>query len=280
MSKDLGLHPIIATALVKKAGNMTEKKAPFTGRTESDVKLAVYETERKRKNRNNIAKGVIGLVVVVGGVKIVKKIIKNQTDKDNSPEVQYAKRLRTAMSPSGVWWLPDGTNEKGIIEVAYNIADNPEVQFRNVQTTYKKLYGKNLSEHLEQELDTDEYTEFLNIVSDEYNAGQDAENPTYFSKGKMIIFTEETPMFKEFGDYFSTQTLPKNSFFINAYTTGEIKVMVDVTGLLWKQKRIEVKMLKSQKSWWVVADGILTDELSNENLLKYKNKGYRTFKLK
>ncbi len=96
----------------------------------------------------------------------------------------------------------------------------------------------------------------------------------------MIIFTEETPMFKEFGDYFSTQTLPKNSFFINAYTTGKIKLMVDITGLLWKQKRIEVKMLNSQKSWWVVADGILTDELSNENLLKYKNKGYRAFKLK
>ncbi|MCF6183095.1 MAG: hypothetical protein L3J56_00470 [Bacteroidales bacterium] len=277
----LGLHTVAASIIANKANKMTEKKTPVTGRTESDVKLALYEAERKRKTRNIILKSVGAAVVIIGGVKITKKIIKNQTDKNNSPEVQYAKRLRTAMSPSGVWWLPDGTNERGVMSVAFDISNDDTVRFRDVQNAYKKLYGKNLSEHLEGELNTDEYTKFLNIVSDTYNADTDKENPVYFSKGKMIVFTEKTPMFKNSSDYFSVQTLPKNSFFINATTTGKEKTMVDVItgGAIFKQKRIEIKLINGAKTMWTDAEGMITDIWSKENLLKYKNKGYRAFKL-
>lgn len=277
-NKHLGLHPVTASIIASK---MTEKKTPVTGRTASDVKLALYEAERKRKNRNTILKAAGAAVVIFGGIKITKKIIKNQTDKNNSPEVQYAKRLRTAMSPSGIWWLPDGTNEKGVMNVAYDISNDDNVRFRDVQNAYKKLYGKNLSEHLESELDTNEYTKFLSIVSDSYNADSDTENPVYFSKGKMLVFTEKTPMFREREDYFSAQTLPKNSFFINATTTGREKTMVDVVtgGAIFKQKRIEIKKINAAKTMWVDAEGVLTDVWNKENLLKYKNKGYRAFKL-
>jgi len=279
--KHLGLHPVAASIIASKANKRAEKNTSVTGRTESDVKPALYEAERKRKTRNTILKGIGAAVVIIGGVKITKKIIKNQTDKNNSPEVRYAKRLRTAMSPSGVWWIPDGTSEKGVFNVAYDIANDETVSFRDVQTTYKKLYGKNLSEHLEGELDTEEYTKFLNIVSDTYNSDTDKENPVYFSKGKMIVFTEKTPMFKERDDYFSAQTLPKNSFFINATTTGREKTMVDVVtgGAIFKQKRIEIKIINGTKTMWIDAEGVITDNLNKENLLKYKNRGYRAFKL-
>jgi len=282
MKNDSLGNPVIKSLIASKIANKAEQKESVTGRTQSDVKLALYEAERRRKNRNTVLKGIGAAVVIFGGVKITKKIIKNQTDKNNSPEVQYAKRLRTAMSPSGVWWLPDGTNENGVFEVAYDIANDETVRFRDVQTTYKRLYGKNLSEHLEGELDTDEYTKFLNIVSDTYNSDTDNKNPVYFSKGKMLVFTEKTPMFKERDDYFSAQTLPKNSFFINATTTGREKTMVDVVtgGAIFKQKRIEIKIINGTKTMWADGEGVITDVWNKENLLNYKNRGYRAFKLK
>ena len=274
-------NPIVTSLIASKIAQKGEQKKPVTGRTESDAEIALYRYEQKRKSRNTILKGVGAAVVIFGGIKISKKIIKNQTDKNNSSEVQYAKRLRTAMSPSGVWWLPDGTNEKGVMHVAYDISIDDTVRFRDVQNAYKKLYGKNLSAHLEGELDTEEYTKFLSIVNDTYNADTDKENPVYFSQGKMLVFTEKTPMFKEREDYFSAQTLPKNSFFINATTTGREKTMVDVVtgGAIFKQKRIEIKIINGSKTMWVDAEGVITDTWNKENLLNYKNKGYRAFKL-
>jgi len=274
-------NPIVTSLIASKIAQKGEQKKPVTGRTESDAEIALYRYEQKRKSRNTILKGIGAAVVIFGGIKISKKIIKNQTDKNNSPEVQYAKRLRTAMSPSGVWWLPDGTNEKGVMHVAYDISNDDTVRFRDVQNAYKKLYGKNLSANLEGELDTEEYTKFLSIVNDTYNADTDKENPVYFSQGKMLVFTEKTPMFKEREDYFSAQTLPKNSFFINATTTGREKTMVDVVtgGAIFKQKRIEIKIINGSKTMWVDAEGVITDTWNKENLLNYKNKGYRAFKL-
>jgi len=274
-------NPIVKSLIANKISNMKEQNIPVRGRTESDLKLALYETDQKRKNRNNIVKGVFAVAIVFGGYKIGKNIIKNRTDKINSPEVQYAKRLRTAMSPSGVWWLPDGTNEKGVMSVAYDISNDETVRFKDVQSAYKRLYGKNLSEHLEGELDTDEYTMFLNIVSDTYNAETDKDNPVYFSKGKMLVFTQKTPMYKDRGDYFSAQTMPENSYLINAVTTGREKTMVDAVtgGAIFKQKRIEIKVINGSKTMWIDAEGTITNVWSKENVLSYKNKGYRPFKL-
>jgi hypothetical protein len=275
------MYKQIATIAAKKATDKRNQNRIVTGRTKSDMDLAVYQAEQRRKTRNNILKGVVGLVVVAGAYKIGKNIIKNQTDKNQSPEVQYAKRLRTAMSPSGIWWIPDGTYEKGVYQVAYEIADNPEVSYKQVQKSYKKLYGKNLSEHLEGELSTDEYTKFLNIVDKTYNPETDKDNPQYFSPGKMVVMTEKTSMFKEQGDYFSTQTFPENSFLINAMTTGREKTFVDLVtgGSIFKQKRIEIKKVKDSKTRWLDAEGIITKAFTKENLLDYKNKGYRAYKL-
>ena len=275
------MYKQIATIAAKKAIDKRNNKQIVTGRTPSDLDLAFYQAEQKRKTRNYILKGVVGLVVVAGAYKIGKNIIRNHTDKDQSPEVQYAKRLRTAMSPSGVWWLPDGTDEKGLMKVVYEIANNPEVKFKDVQSSYKKLYNANLSTHLEGELNTSEYTKFLNIVGEEYNVEHDQDNPLYFSSGKMVVMTEKTSMFKEQGDYFSTQTFPENSFLINALTTGREKKYVDLVtgGAIFNQKRIEIKKVKDTKTRWLDAEGIITKSFTKENLLEYKNKGYKAYKL-
>ena len=274
------MYKQIATIAANKLADKNNNQI-VTGRTQSDVELAIYQAERKRKSRNNIIKSVGVLAVVAVGYKLTKKVIRNRTDKDQSPEVQFAKRLRTAMSPSGVWWLPDGTDESGLMKVAYEIANNNDVQFYKVQSAYKKLYNETLSKHLESELDTNEYTKFLNIVGDQYNVDSDKENPVYYASGKMILITKKTPMFKERDDYFSVQTLPKNSFFINAMTTGREKTMVDAVtgGAIFKQKRIEIKKVKDSKTRWLDAEGIITKAFTKENMLSYKNSGYKAYKL-
>ncbi len=276
---NLGLHPIIATALANKVASKTDKKVPVTGRTESDVQLAIYEAERKRSIRNNIAKFVVGTAIVFAGYKVTKKIIKNKSEQDQSPAVQYAKRLRVAMFPSGTTWLPDGTNETEIMNIAYAVSNDPAVSFSDVQKSYKKLYNDSLSVHLQKELNSKEYAKLLNVLSDYYEPEKDKENPRYYSEGKMVVMTKESYLYKELYDVFSSQTLNKNSIFTNVVTTGR-KEKVAFMGYFNKQTRIEIKQVNGAKTIWLNADGVLTAPRTKENLLKYKNAGYKLYNLK
>jgi len=279
MSKELGMHPIIATALANKALNMTEKKPAVTGRTAFDTELEIYNANRKQKRRLNLVKGIGITAGIILTIKGMKKVIKNQTDKDNSPEVQYAKRLRTAMSPSGVWWMPDGTNEKGIMAVAYEIADNPEVSYRDVQNAYKKLYGKPLSEHLESELDTDEYTEFLTVVSDDYNPENDRNRQSYVKYGKPVVTLKEASLYKTKDSYTRDRVIEKNSTFINVITTGRTE-----PESFWNQKRIELKKIGSNVTRWMNLDDVASISaevqmpMSKAVQTQLKNKGIKLYK--
>ena len=286
--KGLGVSPIIAAAVIDKIGKKKEtgsQKANVTGRSSADVELAIYQEERKRKNKNNIAKGV-GVVVGVGVLYFVgKKIIRNVTEKDDSPKVQYAKRIRVAMSPSGIWWLPDGTNEKEIYEVAYDIADNSDVSFSDVQTSYKRLYGKSLSKNLESELDTPEYKKFLKIINPDYEPEKDKGRSDYFSYGKAVLIVNNTSLYKEKGSYTKLQTLQQNSIFTNAVTTGREWTVVDVVtgGLIFKKRRIEIKKTGGNTTRWINAEDIGVKEMPMPMTESYKKalikKGFKLYKI-
>jgi len=278
MSKDIkGIVPMVDIA--KKIANVSEKKESVTGRTASDVELEIYKSENKRKTRNSIAKGVGIVGIIYGGYRVTKAIIRNKSEKDQSPVVQYAKRLRVAMFPSGTTWIPDGTNEQAIMDVAYEISNNSTIDFSDVQNTYKKLYNHSLSDHLQKELDSNEYAKLLNVISKTYEPDKDKENPQYYSAGKMVVMTKKTDLYKELYDIFSSQTLDKNSIFINVVTTGR-KEKVAFVGYFNKQTRIEIKVSKGTKTVWLNADGIITVPRTKENLLKYKNAGYKLYNLK
>lgn len=287
-AKELGVHPMITAAVIDKMGKKKEAKqqrTAVTGRSAADVNLEIYEAEGRRKRKNNIAKGV---GVIIGGFivyKVGKKIISNITDRDDSPEVQYAKRIRVAMSPSGIWWIPDGTNEKAIMKVAREIADNEDVDFSNVQTAYKRLYGKSLSKHLEGELDTPEYTKFLKIVSPDYDPEKDKERSDYFKYGKAILIINDTSLYKDKGSYGKLQTLQRNSIFTNAVTTGREWTVVDVVtgGILFKQRRIEIKKVNGNTTRWLNAADIGTKEIQMPMSQSLKNaltkKGFKLYQI-
>ena len=51
------MYKQIATIAANKLANKNNNQI-VTGRTQSDVELAIYQAERKRKSRNNIIKSV------------------------------------------------------------------------------------------------------------------------------------------------------------------------------------------------------------------------------
>jgi len=271
MSKSNLGNPIITSLIASK---ITEKKPVVTGRTESDIKLEMYRAENKRKLKNNIAKGVAGFLIVFATYKVAKKIIKNNTEQNQSLDVQFAKRLRVAMFPSGQTWIPDGTNEKAILDVAYEIVNSSDVEFKDVQKSYKKLYNNSLSDHLQKELNSEEYTRFLTVISNTYNPDKDKENPVYY-KEKMVVMTKETSFYHDWDDIYSKQKLKANSFFLNVVATGKVK-KVALVGLFLKETRIEIKA-DNGKTRWLSADGIVTANNTVENKNKLKKKGYTAY---
>jgi len=112
--------------------------------------------------------GFYGLGGFLGWRFLLKPFIDNmrrdreQKEIGNDPNKQQATILYTAMNTSGISWMRsfDQTNEAGIFEAARNITD-----WNAVQSTYKKLYSRNLLEDIQSELDTDEFKTFMSILN-------------------------------------------------------------------------------------------------------------------
>jgi len=280
-NKDLG-NPIVkagVSMLLNKASSKNKTNELVTGRNKSDVEIEIYKAENRRKNNILVFKIFLGVALSYGGYRVGKKIIKNFTEKQQSPKVQYAKRLRVAMFPSGITWLPDGTNENEIKKIAYEIVNNPTVSFSDVQTAYKKLYNDSLSDHLQKELNSAEYGELMQILSETYKPNEDNNNPNYYSHGKMVVMSKSTDMYGDAMDLFAKQTLKKNSYFKNATTTGKTKKVAFV-GYFNKQTRIEIKQNNGNKTAWLNSDGIRTVPFTNENISKFRNAKYLPYNLK
>ena len=107
---------------------------------------------------------------------------------DNSPSVQQALALRSAMNPSGMSWLmwADGTDEAAIRQLAGQIRNLDEVI-----TAYRSLYRSELLEDLQGELSNEQFQSFLTTVSNNRinanpgssTAGQGA----YTSPGRLVV---------------------------------------------------------------------------------------------
>lgn len=235
-------------------------------------------TPGNQKIITNVVKITAAIGLLYGASIIVKKILKNSTDTDSALDVQFAKRLQVAMFPSNQTWFPDGTNENEIFKIGYEIANN-RIEFKEVQNSYKKLYNHNLNDRLQSELNSSDYAKFLKLVSPTYIADEDKDNPVYFNEGKIIYVTEKTAIFKNVGDYFSVATLPAYSYLSNALTTGNQRDYVDAVtgGLIFKQKRVEVKHASSNLVRWLDAEFVKTMPNTKENLntVKAKYKGYQ-----
>ncbi len=276
-NNDLG-NPLVKAAITKGISKIVEYNS--AERTKPNTELAIYNAEKRRQTRNNLLTGLGVLALGFAGYKGIKYIRANNANKDQSPQVQLAKRLRVAMFPSGTKWIPDGTNEVEIMKVAYEISNNTELKFSDIHTSYKKLYNDNLSVHLQKELNSSEYAEFLKVVADTYKPADDNENPEYFAEGKLVSFTAETNYFEESGDYGKDGTMKKYSFFTNAVATGKQKNYEDITGgIFWKKKRIEVKQINGSLSKWFNAEEIKTMEFTEENKNSLKSRGYKGYKL-
>jgi len=80
----------------------------------------------------------------------------------NDPNKQQATIMYNAMNPSGISWMRsfDTTNKNALFESARNITS-----WNAVQSTYKKLYTRNLLEDLQGELNTEEFKTFMAILN-------------------------------------------------------------------------------------------------------------------
>lgn len=92
---------------------------------------------------------------IVGVGYLSKKMGQQNASNDliDDVNVQLATRIRNALTPN---WLKGGTDEAALFAVAPLISD-----FNKVSAAYAKLYGRNLTQDLDAELDPSELQQFL-----------------------------------------------------------------------------------------------------------------------
>lgn len=165
-----------------------------------------------------------GVVVGIGGYllyKVGKKIIADmkkqstESEADDSPEVQQAMALRSAMNPSGMSWLKsvDGTNTTAIFDAAKQIK-----KLDDVSAAYKNLYSDDLLMDLQNDLSTSDYQKFLTMVSS--NPSKAGSKPqTFAKKNQMIVSKAEVYL----------RTSPDASYHGAVYEIGENKNIIRKT---------------------------------------------------
>ena len=178
--------------------------------------------------------GVLGLgVSYLVGKRILKNIRKKRTERKFTEESQQALLLRSAMNPSGASWLiwMDGTKEEAIFNIAAQITN-----FKKVQQDYQNLYNRSLIQDLQKELDTDDYTKFMNIINSGGIQNSNVEGGTNTGtnsqsaisdgsvQGKVILIEKDTKIYEKFTWYpFGSVKKAEPLYFINHVATGNIK---------------------------------------------------------
>lgn len=73
-------------------------------------------------------------------------------------------QYRAAMNPSGVSWLisTDGTDEEAILKLAQQTKGNVDAVFK----AYRQKFNSNLTDDLRQELSTEEYETWYEIINE------------------------------------------------------------------------------------------------------------------
>ncbi len=181
-----------------------------------------------------IGLGALGIgVAYLVGRKIFKNLREKRTERRFTEESQQALLLRSAMNPSGASWLiwMDGTKEETIFNIAAQINN-----FKKVQQDYQNLYNRSLIKDLQKELDTDDYTKFMNIINSggiqnsnvEGGSGVDYSSQTELTessvKGKVILIEKGTKIYEKFTWYpFGSVKKIEPFYFINHVATGNIK---------------------------------------------------------
>lgn len=218
---------IPAAYIPKKLAN--KKGTPETKPVQPDNGL-----DEIKEKALTIGLGAVGIgVAFFVGRKIIKNIREKRTERRFTEESQQALLLRSAMNPSGASWLiwMDGTKEETIFNIAAQITN-----FKKVQQDYQNLYNRSLIQDLQKELDTDEYTKFMNIINSggiqdsNVEGGSCANNnpQTGISdgsiQGKVILIEKGTKVYEKFTWYpFGSVKKAEPFYFINHVATGNIK---------------------------------------------------------
>lgn len=247
--------PVIAAKNIAKAG--AKKVGQGYKNSSQTVKKVVW--------------GIFGAIVVFfTGRFIVKRIKRNQALKRlaNSPEVQQAALIRGALNPSGASWLmwTDGTLENKLFSVASQITD-----INKVAKAYNSLYGSNMLIDIQNELQSGEYTRFLNAINKKSDYTNNKVGVTDTEKSKIVVansnsvdFYASKTTFKlpfqsiktlELGQYpvgLTTGKVYQLSLFGSSYTTQYFAVEVRVKTKEGNYKNIyvsqaEVKLVANDK---------------------------------
>ncbi len=176
-----------------------------------------YLDNPKRILVGGVVVGIGGYLLYKVGKKIIADMKKQSTENqaDDSPEVQQAMALRSAMNPSGMSWLKsvDSTNTTAIFDAAKQIK-----KLDDVSAAYKNLYSDDLLMDLQNDLSTSDYQKFLTMVSS--NPAKTGSKPQTFAKKNQLIVSK-TEVF--------LRTSPDASYHGAFYEIGENKNIIRKT---------------------------------------------------
>ncbi|MFZ5553552.1 MAG: hypothetical protein ACOZCO_10575 [Bacteroidota bacterium] len=140
----------------------------------------VVPYEGKTSFKEYVIYSLVGALLIGGTVFIGHKIVRQKiSDKEDKKALEpdsaamWAKQIKMAFENDG-WW---GTDEEALRKVLREIPDKKT--FLEVAASFKKNYGKPLTESMQGELTSSEYEEMMMIVAGKPQDKSKGDKPVY-----------------------------------------------------------------------------------------------------
>ena len=164
------------------------------------------------------------IAVFFVGRFVIRRIRRNKTLKQLAykPEVQQAALIRGALNPSGSSWLMwgDGTKEENLYSTASQIKD-----INIVAQAYQNLYNSNMLLDIQNELNANEYTQFLNTINKQNGYSNNSVGVENTDQNKFVVITNNQAdvysSLRSFNLPFQSIKVLHNSEFPVGKTTGK-----------------------------------------------------------
>jgi hypothetical protein len=198
---------------------------PDKGYTQPQPVVIQQQKSSSAKLKEVVIYSAVGLVLVGGTIFLTSKMIKNQIAKgeekkslDTDSAATYAKQIKMAFDNDG-WW---GTDEESLRGILRKI---PHKEFfKEVATSYKKLYNSPLTADMQSELTSTEYEEMMMIIASKPEKKGQAATPNYLAWAKRI----RAAVSVYYGFFPGTDEDAIKSVFLEIPTQSDFKKVQDI----------------------------------------------------
>lgn len=204
---------------------MENQVQPTTPSATAQPVIIQQQKSPSSKIKEAVIYSAIGLVLVGGTIFLSSQFVKNTIAKteekkslETDSEATYAKQIKMAFDNDG-WW---GTDEESLRALLRKIPTKEF--FKDVASSYKKLYNSPLTADMQDELTSTEYEEMMMIIASKPEKKGGASVPNHLAWAKRI----RAAVSVYYGIFPGTDEDAIKSVFIEIPTQTDFKKVQDI----------------------------------------------------